>query len=117
MKQYRIYASPIGMTEVVKQGWSWPAFFFTVIWAMVKKMWALGVGLFGLFFVIGFIGGDAGGADVVVNLLSLVASVVFGIQGNAWREKNLIGRGFELVGTLNASNPEGALAMHLAAQA
>ena len=41
MKQYKIFKHPLGKIEAVKQGWSWPAFFFNWIWALVKKMWYL----------------------------------------------------------------------------
>ncbi|WP_226912943.1 hypothetical protein [Halomonas sp. 3D7M] len=37
MKEFKIYMHPAGMHEAVKQGWSWPGFFFGPIWALVKK--------------------------------------------------------------------------------
>ena len=70
MKQYKVYKHPSGSTEAVKQGWSWPGFFFGFIWAMVKKMWGLGVGVPIGFFVLGFIIGAAGGGsggDALIN--------------------------------------------------
>lgn len=39
MKHYKIYEHPAGRIEAVKQGWSWPAFFFVPTWALFKKMW------------------------------------------------------------------------------
>ena len=42
MKVYKIFKDSIGQYEAVKQGWSWPAFFFEGIWACVKKIWGLG---------------------------------------------------------------------------
>ena len=42
MKTFKIYEHPAGNREAVKQGWSWPGFFFGPIWAFVKKMWGLG---------------------------------------------------------------------------
>ena len=59
MKQYKIFKHPSGNSEAVKQGWSWPAFFFSFIWAMVKKQWALGVSVFIGILVFGFIVGAA----------------------------------------------------------
>ena len=117
MKQYDIYSSPLGMTEAVKQGWSWPAFFFSPIWAMVKKMWLLGsitlVGVLVLYAMFGSTSQRFSFAD----LLSLGISIVFGVQGNAWRESNLLSRGFKRIGTVTAANPEGALALHVSAAA
>jgi hypothetical protein len=37
--QYNIYEKPDGDYEAIKIGFSWPAFFFTWIWAVVKEMW------------------------------------------------------------------------------
>ena len=58
MKQYKVFKHPAGSIEAVKQGWSWPAFFFSFIWAMVKKMWGLGIGVLSVLMGIG--GGTLG---------------------------------------------------------
>lgn len=116
MREFRIYANPQGSYKAVKQGWSWPAFFFGFIWALVKKMWVLGFGLIVLFFGLGFIGGFAGGdveqaMNVITSLGSIVVAIVFGVNGNRWREKNLTSRGFECKDTVTAANGEGAIAL------
>ena len=116
MKQYKIFKHPSGSSEAVKQGWSWPAFFFSFIWAMVKKQWALGVGVFIGAIVFGFIVGIAGGSDAIINIFSIILNIVFGINGNSWREKNLISRGYELVDTVTAANKDGAIALYLKQQ-
>jgi hypothetical protein len=118
MNQYKVYKHPSGATEAVKQGWSWPAFFFSFFWAMVKKMWGLGVGWLIGFFVIGMIVGMAGGGpdgDILINIAGLIANIIFAVNGNSWREKNLVSRGFERVDVVTASNPEGAMALYLKA--
>jgi hypothetical protein len=121
MKRYRIYTHPTGMTEAVKQGWSWPAFLFNAIWAMVKRIWGLGLGLVGAFFVLGLLDGlsgtDALAGNALIKLLGFVISIMFGVKGNAWREDNLLLRGFKLVGTVNAASPQKAVALHMAPQA
>jgi hypothetical protein len=59
-KTYDIYEHPIGTIEAVKKGWSWPAFFFTWIWALSKKMYLFG-GLAAIANIIpGFIPGSGG---------------------------------------------------------
>ncbi len=116
MKQYKIYKHPSGLTEAVKQGWSWPGFFFSLIWAMIKKMWAIGVGLLVGFLFLGFLIGAAGGGtggDAIINLAALIVNIIFGVNGNSWREKNLSSRGFEEVNRVTATNPESAIALHL----
>ena len=37
---------------MVKIGWPWPGFFFTWIWALVKKLWGIGFGVFAVAFVV-----------------------------------------------------------------
>lgn len=116
MKQFKVFKHPAGSHEAVKQGWSWPAFFFSFIWAMVKKMWGLGVGVLIGTFVLGFFVGAAGmgdGGDVLINIFAIIVNVIFGLKGNSWREKNLASRGFERVDTVTAANPEGAIALYL----
>ena len=57
MKQFNVYENPSGMKEAVKQGWSWPGFFFNWIWCFVKKMSGLGFGVLGAYFGIGILSG------------------------------------------------------------
>ena len=116
MKQYKVFKHPAGLTEAVKQGWSWPAFFFGSFWAMAKKMWGIGIGVLIGFLVFGMIvavmGGGSGG-EGLINFIALVANIIFGVKGNSWREKNLASRGFDQVDTVTAANPEGAVASYL----
>lgn len=117
VKQYHVYADPKGQYEAVKQGWSWPGFFFNLIWALVKKMWILGAVPLVFFFTVGFIEGASGysntGFDLLINVLSIGLSLVYGYMGNEWRKKNLLSRGFELVKAVSAETPEGAIADYL----
>jgi hypothetical protein len=111
VKQYKIFKHPSGATEAVKQGWSWPAFLFSFVWAMVKKMWAIGIGLFILSVI--FISMVGTGADLLINIISIIVSLVFGMYGNFWREKNLDSRGYEMQRTVTAANPEEAIALYM----
>jgi len=120
MKTYKIFVNPQGTSEAVKQGWSWPGFFFNFIWALVKKMWVLGVVLMILSIALGFVEGTvegssgketASGISAFTSILNLVIAVVFGVKGNKWREKNLISRGYKYQDTVDAQNPEAAIAL------
>jgi len=116
MKQYKIYANPQGSYEAVKQGWSWPAFFFSLFWAMVKNMWALGVGvLIGFIVLVLFIGNFVAGQDGqdLFNIASIIVHIIFGINGNKWRENNLPTKGFEFKETVTAANSDGAIALYM----
>lgn len=116
MKQFKIFKHPSGAIEAVKQGWSWPAFFFGVIWAMMKKMWKLSIGVVLAFLAIGFITGIAASeqmGEAIVNGLGLTANLMFGVHGNSWREESLILRGFAIKKTLDAASPGAAVALYL----
>ena len=117
MKVYKIYANPQGTTEAVKQGWSWPGYFFNLLWALLKRMWGLGIGWIGLFVFLGMIQGGMKGDDAaavmgaLITVLAFILAIVFGINGNKWRENNLQFRGYEYRDTISASNPEAAVAL------
>jgi hypothetical protein len=116
MKQYKIFKHPSGSSEAVKHGWSWPSFFFSFIWALVKRMWGLGFGVLVGFIVFGFIVGLAGGGkggDALINVVAIIVNIIFGVNGNRWREKNLVSRGFEQGATVTAANSDGAVAQYL----
>jgi hypothetical protein len=112
MNQYKVFRHPSGKVEAVKQGWSWPAFFFGWLWACVKDMWGIGMGifiglyLFGLIFM-GIIFGPM--AINIIQIISFMLCFVFGVAGNEWRQNSLVKRGFEEVATVSAISPEQAV--------
>lgn len=113
MNKYKVYKHPVGDMEAVKQGWSWPAFFLSPFWAMYKKMWGLG---FGVLILTGFIYAALGKSASIfsfADVVSIVISFFFGINGNDWRIANLESRGFDYMETVYASSPDGAIAVHL----
>lgn len=116
MRQFKIFKHPSGTIEAVKQGWSWPAFFFGFVWAMVKKMWKLGIGVVLAILVIGFITGIAASEEMgeaILNGLGMTANLMFGVHGNSWREESLIARGFAIKKTISAAGPAAAVALYL----
>lgn len=137
MKTFNVYQHPTLGYQAVKVGFCWPAFFFGGIWALVSKMWVASaliwlIGLIAGAIAAAIAGGVLGvvdlnmrnegytGAipsaywDVVIGFAELVGflivQVVVGINGNKWRSKNLLGRGYEKIATVHAGNKEAALA-------
>jgi hypothetical protein len=116
MKQFKIFVNSEGKTEAVKIGWSWPAFFFNIIWVLVKKMYLLGIVLLAAIIAFGLVLGLVLGlviGDVIIMFLNIVVSIIFGAYGNRWRETNLQERGFELKDTVSATTPENAMSLYL----
>ena len=115
MKLYKIFKNPMNQYEAVKQGWSWPAFFFGAIWACVKKMWGLGIGIFVTFVVLNVLAGQNELLRAINSLLGFGVFIVFGMFGNTLSEKNLVKRGYvEVPQLINAANPEAAIAQYIA---
>lgn len=114
MKSFKIYTHPNGRVEAVKQGWSWPAFLFGAFWALFKQLWAIGIGLLAVAVAWGFISLQfhSQAVDLLGNLIGIGIGVVFGIQGNGWREANLSSRGYKAGGIVEAANGESAVAAH-----
>jgi hypothetical protein len=118
MNQYKIFKHPGGKIEAIKEGWSWPAFFFNSIWALVKKMWVLGGILCAVFFILGWISGvvntrSGRAINALIWIGNFAVSVVFGLNGNSWRETNLESRGYKFKTTVIAATPEGAIAVFI----
>lgn len=115
MKQYKIFRNASGQVEAVKQGWSWPAFFFSVIWAIAKRLWIIAIWAILIVMAIGtFLSLNVGYeySYEITNIISLLVYVVFGVYGNRWREKHLLTHGFKHIDTLTAANPADAVALY-----
>ncbi len=113
MKQYQIYVHPEGNYEAVKQGWSWPAFFFSSIWAIVERLWIpvavyyLAMIVFVWTFMYLEIPIEDGQA------FTFIASAIFGINASIWKGKNLMKRGYELKKTVTSSDSEHAIRVYV----
>ena len=83
----------------IKDGWSWPAFFFNWIWALTKSLWIPAV--ISLVIIIPLI--MAGGFP------SLAVGIVFGIYGNKWWANNVMKQGYSELTMVQAPNPASAI--------
>ena len=118
MKTFNVYRHPIQGFEAVKVGFSWPAASAGPIWMLVKQLWGWSVLWIALYISLSLVetGTDefeSGGAQALV-YLHLVAGYfalgfIPGLKGNTWREKNLVRRGFQMLGTVQAESPEAAI--------
>lgn len=113
MRTFDVYKHPIKGYEAVKQGFSWPGFFFVWIWALIKKMWWCAVFILAVDLLLItienalFQAGFAASASVLI-LARLGLYVFIGAEGNQWRKNNLLDRGYKKIGTAEASSPDDA---------
>ena len=141
MKGFNIYQNSMTKeTQAVKMGWSWPGFFFTWIWAFVKGLIPVGVGILVLNFAITlppqmwFIMNETSAAEmsmydlwylapgwvqplnILSNIFAVAVCVFCGLKGNEFRGSDLVSKGFKLKETVMAGDPDSALASYMASQ-
>jgi Protein of unknown function (DUF2628) len=92
--------SPSGTSVYTKDGFSWPAFFFGPIWALVKKAWRDFFVLFAAFATLIFVDEVfvKPSKNLLLLLLMLAVYVTFmivcGRNGNEWLRKSLERKGY-----------------------
>lgn len=97
---HHLYFNPRQGVVSVKQGFSWPAFLFGSLWAMVHHMWVPYVLLllpieWVFWLLIGYAQSHGNGPMLLVaSLGNLVFAIVRGRRGNQWRATALERRGY-----------------------
>jgi Mn2+/Fe2+ NRAMP family transporter len=114
MQNYKIFVhSTLGSIEAVKEGWSWPAFFFNWIWAFIKGLNSLGFIVLGIAFGCGLLFGFAEIGEVEMEvlffLISLGINIWMGTEGNEKICEMLIAKGFTYQETIVSSSPNVAI--------
>ena len=112
MNRFNVYANRQGTYEAVKRGWSWPAFFFVFLWALVNRLWAkcfFAVAWIVLFVVFVLPAAEnREQARVLTNIGGCVMGIVFEANGNKWRETSIKWRRFHFKNTVRAEDEEAA---------
>ena len=115
MKKFNIYTHEILPTEVVREGWGWPAFFFNTFWALAKKMWGVFFFSWVLYIFAYLIALIIFSSDLDFNefskadIVPVVFMIFFGAYGNSWRVNKLNKLGYIYSDTINAQNYKIAL--------
>ena len=114
MKIFKIYKLPSGDIKTVKDGWSWPGFFFVPLWAIYHRLWkviffTLGIAVF-LGVVFAFLNIDPTNLELS---LDLIAKFIFGFFGNTWRESLLENKGFQYQESIEAKSPAQAYDVYM----
>jgi len=108
MKSFKIYKDPTDTFEAVKDGWSWPAFFFTWIWAYSKGLYLLCLGTILIAYVLPFFWaittGDVAEYNALKFIIIFLVVLGLGANGNELYGEKLKRKGFRLVGEQNANN-------------
>ena len=114
MKIYSVHLRRHGLeperdVELVKEGFSWPAFFLTFLWALWHRLWlaaagflAAGAGLIFAFY-------QLQANPISQAALSLGLASVFGYLGNDLRCRRLARQGFAFAGVAAGDDGDHAL--------
>ena len=84
--------------EFVRDGFSWGAFFFTLIWPLYHGLWLVSVLVLVLSSALGAVIELAGFDDLGRGAVWLAAALVFGYEANNLRRWTLSRRGWRQVG-------------------
>jgi len=110
MKTYNLYKHPrLEIVEPVKVGFSWPAFFFSFFWMLIKSLWLqASVYLIAciVFSSLDKVAEKANSDFLDTLMLIFIPAVMFvpGIMGNKWREKKMRKQGYEFMDTIQAES-------------
>jgi len=115
LKKYNLYRHrQLNLLEAVKAGFSWPGFFCTFFWLMVKRLWIqffvyliAGISMCILEGVI--YSTDSYVLDSLYIILLLPFTFIPGMYGNRWREQRLRSKGYVYLETVEASSPKTAV--------
>lgn len=120
MKKFDVYRNPAGEYTAVKQGYCWPAFFFTWIWAFVSKLWFEGATLFIIIWAT-YVAQNFGEnlTDPVMKWILILGPFVIGLSimyytgrhGNRWRRDMLASQDYEHIGAVEADTKNEAISM------
>ncbi|MFM8680897.1 MAG: DUF2628 domain-containing protein [Alphaproteobacteria bacterium] len=101
-------AAPDREAVLVREGFCWPAFFFSVFWALWHRMWFAAAGLLALTLGLAVLHDILGLDDLVAEAIGLAAAVLVGFEANDWRRDALRRRGYAEAGVVAATDREAA---------
>lgn len=111
MKTFNVYEHEIKGIAVVKVGFSWPAFFFTFFWLLIKRLWGMAVLYFFMWVVMNvliylspFSPNNSSPLAVVGLLIFFSLHLIPGFKGNKWIELYLKKHGYVLISKTKAKS-------------
>lgn len=126
MRSFNVYERNDGKFKAVKNGWSWPAFFFGSLWALCAQLWLIGLLLLPVELLLQILmsateniqrGASGSYAETtsaiggVIALLALSIRIIFGSYGNSWNRNRLEKSGYKLSQKLDARSKENAISL------
>ena len=114
MKVYTVHLRREGLDPdrdlvVVKEGFCWPAFLFTGLWALWHRLWLAAITIIALSAACSMIAKWLGADSLVQGTLGLAVSVLIGFAANDLRRCRLERQGFVDAGVSCGDDGDAAL--------
>ncbi|MAH84343.1 MAG: hypothetical protein CBB68_08440 [Rhodospirillaceae bacterium TMED8] len=106
MKIFTVYlrrngADPDQDIVLVEEGFSFPALFFTIFWALWHRLWLVAAALLVIGFAAEFIGHELGLLPATKTLISFVSAFFFGVFAGDLRRHFLVRAGYTDFGVVS----------------
>ena len=113
MRLYTIHVRHHGLDPdrdivLVKEGFSWPAFFLTVLWAVWKGLWGTALAILGIYLAASALAYALEPDPVSEAVLGVALAVIIGLIANDARRRKLARDGYAFEGVLAAKDLESA---------
>lgn len=95
---------PDELYVLVKDGFSWPAFFFGPLWALANRLWVVSVLVIVVLIAIGMLTRALEGGEALQAWLLLGFAVLLGFHGNDLRQWSLERAGYELTAIVGGAD-------------
>jgi hypothetical protein len=113
LRVYTVHLPPPSSDDptpvLVKEGFSWPGFFFGVIWALWHRLWIEAAALLALFIAAGVIFDVTNLGEPVESVIMFAVALLVGLNGNDWRRESLRRRGYQEAGVVAGPDSDNAL--------
>lgn len=93
---------------LVKEGFSWPAFFFSMLWALWCRLWLAAAGIFAAELALGAALSLLGADEITQTAISLGFAAFVGVVGNDIKRWTLFRRGYLQVGVVTGEDRNSA---------
>lgn len=94
--------------RLVKEGFCWPAFFFSLIWALWCRLWLAAAGILVAEMVLRAVLGLLGADVLTQGVVSFAFAVLLGVFGNDIKRWTLFRSGYLQVAVVTGSNRDAA---------
>ena len=97
----------------IKEGFCWPAFFFSLFWTLWHRLWIVTLGLVAANLVISVLVFQIGTNEVVTIVVSFSIALMLGFMGNDFRRSKLEKHGYTERGLVMDRTAEAAMRRYL----